>query len=207
MKNALTIIQASSLSTRLPNKIALEIAGKSILQHIYDAAPEPKLVTVPANDATAKRICDQIGAKWVTGPFKDLISAYLIAADKHKGWILRMTADCPMLTPELVNKFLSHTRMLHKAYPFSDWTILSNRPWDPDGYDLEAFSVEGLRLADKYATDAHDREHLCPWMYRHFIVERYSLLGRPCGPELPEEKVSVDTPEDYERVKALMEAH
>lgn len=85
------------------------------------------------------------------------------------------------------------------------YTIYTNRPYDPDGFDMELFSVEALKMAHEHATEPYDREHVTAWMYRHLNVRRLSVFGRPVGPENPEEKVSIDVMADYEKVKKLME--
>lgn len=204
----LTVIQARMSSTRLPGKILLPIAGKSILQHVIDAAPEPKVVAMPLQDLEdfilhGPDVPDVMGdIVWYDGDINDVLSRFYHAWRKFKpeaDWILRICADCPMLTKRFVNHFL-----IQVGIKYED-TIYTNRPYDPDGSDMELFSVKVLKMAHEYATDLYDREHVTPWIYRHFNVFRESIFDRPIGPENPEDKCSVDTLEDYEKVKNLME--
>lgn len=209
----LTIIQARLSSTRLPEKILLPIAGKNILQHVYDAAPEPKVVAVPLEDRH-HMLLDfpepplRGNVVWYEGDVNDVLGRFYHAWRNflpEATWILRLTADCPMLTRGLVDDF----DLFHADYTktSADWdTIYTNRPWDPDGYDMELFSGKALKMAHEQATDPYDREHVTPWLYRHLNVRRFSIFGRGPQMEDPAEKVSVDTLENYERVKALMEA-
>lgn len=216
----LTIIQARLGSTRLPGKILLPIAGKPILQHVYDAAPEPKILAVPESDFLQINDKRLMATCAFSGDADDVLGRFWYAyewsqqATKHRiDWILRLTADCPMLTREIVAKFIRNARPFPiplkgniGEFCVSDKdTIYTNRPWDPDGYDMELFSVEALRMAHELATDPHDREHVTFWLYKHLNVRRFSVFGRESQPENPEEKVSVDTMEDYEKVKKLME--
>ena len=201
----LTIIQARMSSTRLPGKILMPIAGKPILQHVIDAAPEPKVVAMPLRERAdfllhgpdlRGNVC------WYDGDVNDVLGRFYHAWKDYKpevDWILRLTADCPMLTRRVVLAFLRRAGL--KSFD----TIYTNRPYDPDGADMELFSTTALEMAHKNATDPYDREHVTPWIYHHFNVQRSSILGRPLGPENPEEKCSVDTQEDYEKVKKLME--
>lgn len=204
----LTIIQARLGSTRLPGKILLPIAGKPILQHVYEAAPEPKVVAIPNSDRL--EISKYFGGALAgyEGDSDDVLGrfnyAYEWAQETTKSeihWILRLTADCPMLTRGIVEKFIREPHFYGLQRNF----IYTNRPWDPDGYDMELFSVEALKMAHEKATDPYDREHVTSWLYRHLNVRRFSVFGWPPQPENPEEKVSVDTLEDYEKVKNLME--
>jgi len=199
----LTIIQARLGSTRLPGKILLPIAGKPIIQHVYNAAPEPKVVAAPWSDHGLFHGFDVKNVVWYDGDPNDVLGRFYHtwrACKSEVDWILRLTADCPMLTQPIIRKFI--IRMGQRNYD----TIYTNRPWDPDGYDMELFSSDTLEMAHKYATDPYDREHVTPWIYRHFHVQRSSIVGRPVVPENPAEKVSVDTQENYEKVRAIMEA-
>lgn len=222
----LTIVQARLGSTRLPGKILLPIAGKPILRHVYDAAPEPKVVAMPLAEHD-QFISKAIAANKSMGvniifpdvdPDDVLGRFYVAWRDRcpEADWILRLTADCPMLTREIVERFLSdEMRSTTTSKPgkgtvtitehLKPMTIYTNRPYDLDGFDMELFSVEALKMAHEHATEPYDREHVTAWMYRHLNVHRFSVFGRPVGPENSEEKVSVDTMEDYEKVKNRME--
>lgn len=210
----LTIIQARLGSTRLPGKILMPIAGRPILQHVYDAAPEPKVVALPESDLEKVFLKINGVTLFCPGDPNDVLGRFFYTYEDASKfmpitWILRLTADCPMLTRELVDKFITQS-WLHGADQFEEsitdkFTIYTNRPYDADGYDMELFSVEALKMAHEHATDPHDREHVTAWMYRHLNVERFSVFGRMPQPENPMEKVSVDTEEDYKTVKRIME--
>lgn len=206
----LTIIQARLGSTRLPGKILLPISGKTILQHVYDAALNPKLVAIPASDRL--EISYHFGGAMAgyEGDDHDVLGRFYYAyqwacgakTNPNIDWILRLTADCPMLTREIVDRFVPAAKGMCFL---DDLCIYTNRPWDPDGYDMELFSVEALNMAHKYATDGYDREHCTAWLYRHLNVRRFSVFGREPQPENPQDKVSIDTLDDYHKVKAIME--
>lgn len=218
----LTIIQARLGSTRLPGKILLPIAGKSILQHVYDAASEPKVVAMPSEDRATLLGLPLMDLKGqimgFDGDPNDVLGRFYYTwqdFNPEADWILRLTADCPMLTREIVERFIRNWIGQNARYDQDGYlclgfhldanTIYTNRPYDPDGYDMELFSVEALKMAHEHATEPYDREHVTAWMYRHLNVRRFSVFGREPQPENPAEKVSVDTQEDYEKVKKLME--
>ena len=207
----LTITQARLGSARLPGKILMNIAGKPILQHVIDAAPEPKVVAMPLSERVGFIIdCQELAAPlkgdvcWYDGDVNDVLGRFYHAWQDYKpaaDWILRLTADCPMLTRGMVDRFIS---TVLKAPGLQPGTLYTNRPWDPDGYDMELFSTKALAMAHEYSTDPYDREHVTPWLYRHLNVRRFSIFGREMGPEKAEEKVSVDTQQDYEKVRRLI---
>ena len=212
MSGILTIIQARMGSERLPGKVLMDICGKPMLQWVIEAAPEPKVVAIAAepDGQQLANLCAELGVYYSFGSPEDVLGRFWNAVDELQvtecetdvGWILRLTADCPMLTREILETFIE---LCERASHAGDrYTIYTNRPHDPDGYDMELFSVKALGLAHQHATAPHDREHVTPWMYRHLSVVRFSVLGRPVGPERAEEKVSVDTAEDWEKVRRLM---
>jgi spore coat polysaccharide biosynthesis protein SpsF len=199
----LSIVQARISSTRLPGKVLMPIADKPILKWVVDALPEPKIVSTSALDTEIIEWCRDNNIAVFGGPLSDVLKRFYLTWEYAKpktDWILRVCADCPMLTRRVVLAFLRRVGL--KSFD----TIYTNRPYDPDGADMELFSTTALEMAHKNATDPYDREHVTPWIYRHFNVQRSSILGRPLGPENPEEKCSVDTEEDYLKVKNLMEA-
>lgn len=209
----LSIAQARMSSTRLPGKILKEITGKTILEHVYDALPEPRVIALAGEPETVhlwQWLADR-KIQWVYGDVDDVLDRFFrtyetfsITMNINPDWILRVCCDCPMLTKEIVANFIEEAwlSILDNGDKF---TIYTNRPYDPDGFDLELFSVEALKMAHEHATEPYDREHVTAWMYRHLNVRRFSVFGRPVGPENPEEKVSIDVMADYEKVKKLME--
>lgn len=211
----LSVVQARMTSTRLPGKVLMEIGGKPLLQWVYDALPEPKVVAAPLIERAGfiLRMPPDLKGNvcWYDGDVNDVLERFYqtaLAWPDRPDWILRACADSPMLTRELVERFIVNFTQTYyrRKKTEADWTIYTNRPWDPDGFDLELFSFKALAMAHKYSIDPQEREHVCGWMYRHLNVVRFSLFRRPPGPDRPEDKVSVDTEEDYLKVKALMEA-
>ena len=171
------------------------------MQWVVDALPEPKKVATSLEDNEIIDYCCKNNIPFSAGPLDDVLERFYLASTvtSEIDWILRVCCDCPMLTREIVERFLL-LELDRQPY-----TIYTNRPWDPDGYDMELFSVEALKKAHEHATESYDREHVTPWLCRHFNVRRLSVFGREPQPENPQDKVSVDILDDYEKVKKLME--
>jgi spore coat polysaccharide biosynthesis protein SpsF len=197
----LTIVQVRIGSTRLPGKALLPIAGKPMLAYVIEAAPEPMIVACPATDYAIMDICRELGVPFAKHlNTDDVLSRFVVALDMAEAahgvpieWVLRITADCPMLTQAFVLRFL-------RMCDYEPGTIYTNRPGDPDGLDLELFSVDALRWASRKTTSKYNREHVTPIMYRYLTVRRLRVSTLD-----PRAKISVDTREDYLLVKALME--
>lgn len=197
----LAVVQARVGSTRLPGKVLKPILGRTILEHVIRAAPEPRVVVCPGRDWAIRDICSELHVDCVmaTGP-RDVLGEYINAHRKMRRlhglplpYVLRITADCPALTLDLVDRFLD-------VCEADEQTIWTNRPLDPDGLDLELFPIAALAAAHEKATEDYDREHVTPYLYNTLQTKRVRVSSMD-----PRVKVSVDTEEDYKRVKALME--
>lgn len=200
-----TIVQARMSSTRLPGKALADICGKPMVQHVLDAAPEPRILAVP-NEPESVYLVKALGDKYqVYMPdagiaTEDVLGRFWACVqdcEPQARWVLRLTADCPMLTADYVAEFLRNIWVLTPN------TIYTNRFLDMDGYDMELFSVRMLRETAKQATDPGDREHVTSYMYRVYNVRRVSTR-HILGHEEPG-KCSVDTQEELDCVRKLME--
>lgn len=192
--NTVVIIQARLTSSRLPGKVLMEIGGKPILQHCVEHCRESghdvvvAIPETPANDGLAVWLRDrQYG--FVRGPEDDVLGRYAVAADAYAAdWCFRVTADCPFVTIPV-----------HLLPGVSRQGYCSNvDEGAASGRDVELFGTELLWMADREATSAFDREHVTPWMRRY--------VGLPENPPRPAVKLSVDTQEDLDRLRAWYDA-
>ena len=202
----LCIIQARMGSTRLPGKVLLPIGGKPILQWVIDAANDAELVdevivatSYKSEDAVLLEYCAEHQTYCELGPLDDVLERFYQAALWFQPLhIVRLTADCPMSDPEVIDRVIKcHLACKH------DYT--SNSGFEgayPDGYDVEVFTMETLTRAAKLASTPAEREHVTPFMRNPAMFR----IGRVHYQDSPtDRKYSVDTREDYERVKEEME--
>lgn len=201
------LIQARMNSERLPGKVMMKIEGQPMLAHVVLAAAEiaPPIVVVPfdAVNEPIRQWCrdnDVAYSSWPVGDIRDPLAEFVYATRAYGpyAWVIRLTADCPMIQPHHLSMFCC---MLDNA---RYGTYMTNRPADMDGYDIEAFTVGLLRITHIQATGS-DREHVCPYMYRDRGSTVFSVMGNPHSGITPG-KVSVDTLEEFNYVKQLMEA-
>jgi spore coat polysaccharide biosynthesis protein SpsF (cytidylyltransferase family) len=172
-----------------------------MFSYVVEAAPFPKIVACPATDTIIMDICRDMKVPFAAHHTPDdVLTRFIVALDKAQGyydmefqWVLRLTADCPMLTQELIERFLMRCDM------DSD-TLYTNRPLDPDGLDMELFPAHALRKVSELDTSPYGREHVTPMLYSMLPVERVrvSILD-------PRAKISVDTSEEYLLVKRMIE--
>lgn len=181
------IVQARMSSSRLPGKILLDIAGKPMLAHVVERLrlsqylDEILVATTkdPTDDAT-EGLCKERGYPYVRGNTHDVLDRYYQAAHQcAAAVIVRITADCPVIDPKLVdetvNVFLGNQpgRLKAKgaAVKESRYDFVANRlppPWGrsyPIGLDTEVCTFTGLERAWMEASEPHQREHVMPFFY------------------------------------------
>jgi spore coat polysaccharide biosynthesis protein SpsF (cytidylyltransferase family) len=190
------VIQARMGSSRLPGKVMMDLAGRPVLEHVVArarAAPGVDLVccAVPDTDKDAPlaKLAAELGAAVVRGDEQDVLSRYAKAArETGAERIVRVTADCPLLDPEVVGRVLA---LLDGGADYA--SNVAPRSW-PKGLDVEAFTAGALRTADEAARDAYDREHVTPWMRANLARANLSLPSD----ERQGWRWTLDHPEDLE---------
>ena len=189
----LAIIQARMTSSRLPGKVMLDIAGKPNIQHMFERLQASRTLdgvllattTHPSDDVLVD-FCRQQGYACFRGSLNDVLDrCYQAAVQFQADVIVRLTADCPLIDPQLldltVQAFLGQpvnqtaavpSHLTPAALPAADsFDFAANRlppPWRrtlPIGLDVEVCSMDALQRAWQEARQPHQREHVLPYLY------------------------------------------
>ena len=168
--------------------------GKRIIDTIIDVALDSAAenVVVVTPDTELASTITQCPA-YIWGGKRDVLGEFWFAARDFEDDIIRLTADCPLLSPEIIDGVLSE-------YIWQEVDYMCNTHDDSpvcDGYDVEVFSFKSLKLANLKATKEYDREHVTPYIRRNFKTGFCEM------PEM--EGCSVDTYDDYIEVCKIME--
>lgn len=208
MLHTVAIIQARMASTRLPGKVLQIIAGKPMLYHVVERARKSKMVhevvvattTSPEDDAVVD-FCAAYGYAVFRGSPQDVLDRYYQAALVHHAQVIvRLTADCPLLDPDVVDRTI-------KAFFESGVDFAANRlppPFRrtyPIGLDTEVCSFAALERAWKEAAAPHEREHVMPYLYE--VEGRFRVLVVNHEVDYGSLRWTVDTPEDLELVRRI----
>ena len=222
------IIQARMSSSRLPGKVLLDIAGQPMLVHMVERARRARRVTqvvvattTDPSDDPIQQLCAERGYACCRGSLPDVLDRYTQAAREFDAQIIaRLTADCPLLDPALLD-------LTVEALADSDFA--ANRlppPWTrslPIGLDVEVVTRTALERAWKEATESYQREHVLPYLYEgvEFDPQPTSVGGEgyftlrgttPRGfkiaqlhhmPDYGALRWTVDTPADLELVRRV----
>jgi spore coat polysaccharide biosynthesis protein SpsF (cytidylyltransferase family) len=199
------VIQARCGSTRFPRKVLAPLQGRPMLAHIIERVSRATLVervvvatTVGAIDDEVAALAVEHGAGVTRGSEHDVLSRYMLAAREHAaGVIVRITADCPLTDPVIVDTIIGA-----RAEADADYASNVEPPTYPEGYDCEVFTSECLQRLDREATEPYLREHVTALVRERpddFLVARVES-----GRDLSWIRLTVDVPEDLARVETLL---
>ena len=170
------IVQARMGSSRFPGKVMKEIFGKPILRHLTDRLEQSKeadriiiATTESEQDRAIVKFAERNGIDYFAGDEQDVLDRYYKAAKHFElEHIVRVTGDCPLIDPEVVDKVIGAYRSEKgKACYVSN----VHPPTYPDGLDTEVFSFDVLEAAWKEAKEKYQREHVTPFMWEQ--AERF----------------------------------
>ena len=164
------IIQARTRSERLPNKVLKEIENLPMICHIINRVKKAKnidqIILATSNTDTDKILLD-IAKKFkiigFAGDEKDVLDRFYNAAIIYAANpIVRITGDCPLVDPILLDKMV-------EFYQANDYDYMSNtiERTFPDGLDIEIFSSEVLKISNKEAKWLSEREHVTPYILKN----------------------------------------
>lgn len=201
------IIQARMNSTRLPKKVLTSIAGRPMVEWVAlramwaNTVDEVVIATTveKADDILVRKLKD-IGLNVFRGSEEDVLSRFVGAARKFKaGIIVRLTADCPLIDPDMIDLVVMAYRENRKDYMANcgiEYQL-------PRGLDVEVFNYRALLKADSLSTQPYEREHVTPRFYQH--PEEFSIGMPEINPEWkrPDLRLCVDTVEDLALVRKI----
>jgi len=197
------ILQARLDSSRLNGKALLPLGGRPIVFRVMEALAfvpcEKKILACPEDSVSAfAPLAEEAGFVLVSGPKDDVLARYCLAIRKSGAdRIVRATADNPFVFIDAAAAIDGEALELGADY--------SGYSGMPIGAGVESVASEALLRAEREAQAPYEREHVCPYLYRHPELFR---LHRPLAPNRwqgPEYRITVDTREDYDRAKSLYE--
>jgi len=185
-------------SKRLPGKVMKTVAGKPIIQHLLYRLSQSKLIDQIVVATSEKNINDsfagfikQLGYPVYRGSENDVLDRYYqVALQYNPDTIVRITGDCPIIDPQLVDEII-------EVYKLNDVDYISNTdpPTYPDGLDTEVFSFSALKMAYEKANVPFEREHVTPFIRKDSQFKRMAHTNET---DLSVERWTVDDPEDLE---------
>lgn len=198
------IVQARTGSSRLPGKVLESIAGATMLARVIErlayADSIDKVVVAttrePGDDAVVRE-ADRRGAAIFRGPVDDVLARYTGAARAYDaGAIVRVTSDCPLIDPAVVDDVVALL-----AAGGTDYASNTHARSFPRGLDVEAFHRDTLERIDRLATSPAAREHVTAYVLE--APARFATAQLIAPHDDSDLRWTVDTPEDLALARAL----
>jgi len=196
-KKVLAIIQARYNSTRFPGKVVKKINNKTILEILIRRLSRSKHITKiivacsnNRNDKAIVTICRKLGVNYFIGSENDVLNRFYHAAKKYRGInIVRITADCPLIDPNIVDDVISNF-----FFKNVDYASNVNPPTFPDGLDVEVFKFSVLKEAYMNAKKSVEREHVTPFIINNKKFRKFNLKNSIDCSSL---RLTLDEKEDF----------
>lgn len=215
--HTLAIVQARVGSSRLPGKVLAEVAGRPMLWYPIRRTQLAKrvdqvVVAIPdtLEDLDIAQLCAAWDVHCIAGPEHDVLARYLAIAQAWQPTpdiIVRITADCPLIDPGVIDAVLTLFDRQETASVVYASNIFPERTF-PDGLDVEAFPLSTLELLSELATDPADREHVTAYLHRHpkqFLGPERAIRSARLPARLGDLRWTVDTAEDLAFVRMVFE--
>lgn len=201
----ITLIQARSTSTRLPNKMVKELGGETLLERCYHACSpvSTPVIIFPYGDDSVRATCVSNNWLYREGPELDVLTRHIqaIKAFSHEDIFARVTSDCSLIsTSELY--YMGHVAQYGHDF-------VSNCVIDPrEGMEIEVLSRKAWMWLDAHAKDNGYREHVTTYIKEH--INEFTAAGmnvhyhrEPYLSEWLPPHLSIDTEADYLYVKEI----
>ena len=204
------ITQARTGSTRLPGKILKEVQEKSLLEIHIERLKKCNNVseiivatTTNFEDEVIYNKSIELGVNSSRGSESDVLDRfYKSVEDKNPDWIVRVTSDCPLIDPKLVDDVIAFTIKNNKDYVTN--TLIENFP---DGQDIEVFKYTALKKAWENAILNSEREHVTPYIRKNSDFNGGNLftsLNYDCQSDFSKIRMTVDEIRDFELITLLI---
>jgi spore coat polysaccharide biosynthesis protein SpsF len=205
--HVVAIIQARLGSTRLPNKVLMDLAGEPMLARVVNRVRRAVMVhdvvvAIPFEpaDAAIAECCQSHDWPCFRGSRDDLLSRYYQAAKAYRAEaVVRITSDCPLIDPDLIDRvvreFLQGQPTVH--YACNSMPIQTY----PRGLDTEVIRFDALERAWQEDRNSAWREHATPYIYRH--QEKFRLHQVLSDIDYSSLRWTVDTPDDWRFVSQV----
>lgn len=198
------IIQARMGSTRLPGKVLMDLGGGTVLARVVGrlrrAAKVNEIVVATthsvADDAIVQE-CQCLNVPSFRGSENDVLDRYYRAARvRAAGVVVRITSDCPVIDPDLIDETIRVFQEQHGDYASNAFP----RTY-PRGLDTEVFTMAALEQAWRNAHKPYEREHVTPYFYEH--PELFQLVALRGRTDYSRYRWTLDTAEDLKLLRAM----
>lgn len=206
--NPIAIVQARTGSTRLPGKVLAKICDRTLLEYVlYRCKLSAKLAGVMLattklkDDDPLELIAHSMKVGIFRGSENDVLERYLKAAElANADVVVRITADCPLIDPDIIDQAIE----VYLQSP-ADYVFISGYPGGLGA--AEVLTISSLRRAyeETAPSDTYYREHVMTYLTDNPTKFSLRIKQAPPGVNRPEFKLSVDEQSDLDVVRHICE--
>ena len=199
------IIQARMGSSRLPGKVLMNSGnGMPLLYYVINQLRHCSKVknlviatTTNQEDDEIEKFADNNSVDVFRGNEKDVLDRYFQCAKKYSfSTIVRITADCPLIDPQIVDKVIE--QFFSGNYDFATNTLTRTFPI---GTDVEVFSFSALKRTWESAQLPSEREHVTPYLRNE---RNFKIINVQNDKNISSLRLTVDRIEDFELIKQIL---
>lgn len=202
--NIVSIIQARTTSSRLPNKVLLSLpygSNKTVLEQVIERVKKSKLInkvvvatTTNETDDQIEKLCQNFNIVCSRGSENNVLSRYYQAARENNAeLVVRITSDCPCIDAGVIDELIE--KHLKEKNDYTSNSLIRSYP---HGLDCEVFSFRLLEEAFNNATEKFEKEHVTPYIYKTNKGKfKIGYLVLKDSKEYEKIRITLDTEEDY----------
>lgn len=203
------IVFARLSSSRLPNKVMIEVQGKPILEHIIERVARSKYLqkivlatTTNPVDGMIAKLGSELGIATYRGSELDVLDrCYQAAKNFSLDPVVRITADDPFKDPEIIDMAIEIYLRDSSKYDIVCNTL---EPTFPEGLDVEVISFKALERAWKESSNIDDRQHVTKYLLDN--PKKFRIFNFKNSEFLSNIRLTLDTKEDLVVVKSIYDA-
>lgn len=200
----LAVLQARVSSSRLPGKVLKPILGTPMIlrqiERVRRAQRIDRLVVATSTDPSDDALADtalKAGVEVARGSLDDVLDRFVQAAAPHRpDWVVRLTGDCPLADPDVIDRVIASTISAEADYGSN--TLEATYP---DGLDVEVIRAAVLEAVAREPRTTAEREHVTLGIYRQ--PERFRLHSVKGDRDLSALRWTVDEPQDFTFVERI----
>jgi spore coat polysaccharide biosynthesis protein SpsF len=190
-------------STRLPGKVLKKIADETVLEYLCKRLKYcnniDKLIvatTTETQDDVIADLLEKNNIDFFRGSEPNVLNRYYEAAKAYSiKTIVRITSDCPIIDPEVVENLVSLFKM-------NSWDYIYNNDLNqlPHGMDIQIFTIDALEEANSKAVEHEELEHVVPYLENN----QFKIGHWMSETQYPSYRLTLDYPEDFEVISDIV---
>lgn len=203
-------------STRLPGKVMMMVRNKPLLYYVINQVKHSTQLseviiatTELKEDNQIAKYVESLGVNVFRGSAEDVLDRYYNCAKKYDSDIIvRITSDCPLIDPEIIDKCINEFKKNNLDY-FSNINKKENDAWVyhqsgfPLGFAVEVFTINSLEKAWKNAKKPSEREHVTQYILNNPHDFKIGNMENP--EDFSDIRLTVDHMVDFQVVKGVIE--